>query len=317
MKYKVLIVTRSFGSASQKPWDILAQAGCETTRADMSKKVTEDRLIDLLQGMDAAIIGLVPVTARVFESAPDLKTVCGYGAGIDHIDTDGARRHEVIITNCPGANDPSAADLTLGLMIAVARNIPRVERELRKGNWDRHQGVDLWKKTLGLVGFGRIGSGVARRAAGFDMKVLAYDPYVDFGRTGLDGVGFESLENVIKQSDFISLHTPLNNETRNMIGAAELAMMKPSAYLINTARGGLVDEQALYAALIDKQIAGAAFDVFLEEPPTDNPLLKLDNLVATPHIGAHTRESTDRMGVMAAQNVVAVLLGKPPLHRIC
>ena len=317
MKYNVLIVTRSFGSASQKPWDLLAQAGCETTRADMSKKMTEDRLIDLLQGMDAAIIGLVPVTARVLENSPDLKTVCGYGAGIDHIDTAAAHRQKVIITNCPGANDPSAADLTFGLMIAVARNIPRVERELRKGNWDRYPGVDLWKKTLGLIGFGRIGRGVARRAAGFDMKVLAHDPYVDSGRTGIEGMTFESLESVIKQADFLSLHTPLNNETRNMIGAAELAMMKPSAYLINTARGGLVDEQALCTALIDKQIAGAAFDVFLEEPPTDNPLLKLDNLVATPHIGAHTRESTDRMGVMAAHNVIAVLKGEKPPNLIC
>lgn len=317
MGYRVLIATRSFGSTSQKPWDVLAEAGCEVSRADMSKKMTEKRLIDLLKGMDAAIIGVVPMTAHVLENAPDLKVVGAHGVGVDHIDLDAAARLGITVTNCPGANDPSVADLTIGLMIAVARSIPRVGQELRHGGWGRYEGGELWKKTLGLIGLGRIGRGVAQRAIGFDMQVVVYDPYVEKDQTRLEGITFDSLENVIKKADFLSLHNPLNDETRHMIGPTELAAMKPGAYLINTARGGLVDEQALFKALSEKQIAGAAFDVFQEEPPGDNPLLGLDNMIATPHIGAHTQESIERMGVMAAQGVVATLQGNQPPHRVC
>jgi len=316
MAYKVLIATRSFGSTSQKPWDVLAKAGCEVSKADMTQKMTEERLIDLLKGMDAVIVGVVPMTARVFENAPDLKVVGAHGVGVDHIDLDAAARLGITVTNCPGANDPSVADLTIGLMIAVARSIPRVEQELRQGGWGRYRGAELWKKTLGLIGLGRIGRGVAKRALGFDMEVIVHDPYVDRDQTRLANVKFDSFENVIKQADFLSLHAPLNDETRNMIGPDQLAAMKPSAYLINTARGGLVDEQALFKALTEKQIAGAAFDVFLEEPPGNNPLLELDNMIATPHIGAHTQESIERMGVMAAQNVVAALQGSQPPNRV-
>jgi len=316
MVYKVLIATRSFGSTSQKPWDLLAAAGCEVSRADMSKKMTEERLIDLLDGMDAVIVGVVPMTARVFENTPNLKVVCAHGVGVDHIDLDAASALGITIANCPGANDPSVADLTIGLMIAVARSIPRVEQELKQGGWGRHKGGDLWKKTLGLIGLGRIGRGVAKRAIGFDMEVIVHDPYVAQDQTQLTDVKFDEFENVIKQADFLSLHTPLTDETRNMIGSAELAAMKPGAYLINTARGGLVDEQALFKALTERQIAGAAFDVFLKEPPGNSPLLELDNMVATPHIGAQTQESIERMGVMAAQSVVAVLQGGQPLHRV-
>jgi D-3-phosphoglycerate dehydrogenase len=316
MVYKVLIATRSFGSTSQKPWDVLAEAGCDVSRADMSKKMTEERLIDLLKGMDGVIVGVVPMTARVLENAPDLKVVGAHGVGVDHIDLDAASRLGITIANCPGANDPSVADLTIGLMIAVARSIPRVEQELRQGGWGRYQGGELWEKTLGLIGLGRIGRGVAKRASGFDMEVMVYDPYVEKDQKQLTGVKFDSFENVIKQSDFLSLHTPLNDETRNMISSAELTAMKPGAYLINTARGGLVDEQALFKALTEKQITGAAFDVFLEEPPGNSPLLGLDNMIATPHIGAHTQESIERMGVMAAQGVVATLQGGQPPHRV-
>lgn len=316
MANKVLIATRSFGSTSQKPWDVLAAADCEVFKADMSKKMTEERLIDLLDGMDAAIVGVVPMTAHVLEKASDLKVVSAHGVGVDHIDLDAASRLGITIANCPGANDPSVADLTIGLMIAVARSIPRVEQELRQGGWGRYEGGELWKKTLGLIGFGRIGRGVAKRASGFNMRVIVHDPYVQQDQTQSTKVQFDSFEDVIEQADFLSLHTPLNDETTNMIGSAELAAMKPSAYLINTARGGLVDEQALFKALTEKQIAGAAFDVFLDEPPVNSPLLGLDNMVATPHIGSHTQESIERMGVMAAQNVVAVLKGGHAPHRV-
>lgn len=315
MSYKILVATRSFGSTSSKPWDVLNQAGCEIVKADMSQKMTEQRLIELLQGVDGAIIGVVPMTAHVLETAPALKVVSMHGVGVDHIDLTAAARRGVVIANCLGSNDQSVADLTIGLMISIARNIPSVDNKLRHGGWGAHAGNELWKKTIGLVGLGRIGRGVAKRALGFDMQVLAYDPYVRSGDVA-QGISLVSFDEVLKEADYVSLHAALSEETRHMIGAMQLQTMKPTAYLINTARGALVDEAALYNALAQKQIAGAALDVFNEEPPKDSPLLQLENLVITPHIGAHTRESIERMGVMAAENVLQTLQGGEPHHRV-
>ncbi len=316
MKAKVLIATRSFGSTSQKPWQVLAEAGCETVRADMSQKMTEERLIKLLDGVEAAIVGVVPMSARVLENAPRLKAVSAHGVGVDHIDLEAAARKGVIVANCPGANDQAVADLAIGLMVAIARQIPSVDQDVRSGKWGRYHGSELWNKTLGLIGLGRIGRGVAKRALGFDMQVLAYDPYVDEQLAGAIGVRMSSFEEVISAADFLSLHAALTEETRHMIGKSELENMKPSAFLINTARGGLVDEEALYAALVEGQLAGAALDAFAAEPPIDSPLLQLENVVLTPHIGAHTQEAIERVGVLAAQNVVQALQTGEPIHRV-
>jgi D-3-phosphoglycerate dehydrogenase len=202
-------------------------------------------------------------------------------------------------------------------MLAVARHILFADKALRQGAWDRrHTGSELWNKILGLVGFGSIGSAVAKRALGFSMSVLVYDPYIRPDQTDLVGVRLAPLEEVIASADFLSLHAPLTDETRNLIGADQLNGMKPTAYLINTARGGLVDERALYQALASGQIAGAAMDVFTEEPPTGSPLLALENVVLTPHMGTHTRESIERMGVIAVQNVVRTLQGGKPLYPV-
>jgi len=315
MSYKILVATRSFGSTSPKPWDVLNQAGCDLVRADMTQTMTEQRLIELLQGVEGAIIGVVPLTAHVLENAPSLKVVSMHGVGVDHIDLAAAARRGVVIANCLGSNEQSVADLTIGLMIAVARNIPTLDSKLRQGAWGAHTGTELWNKTLGLVGLGRIGRCVAKRAMGFDMHVLAYDPYVKLDDVK-QGISLVSFEEVLKEADYVSLHAGLSDETRHMISTAQLSIMKPTAYLINTARGALVDESALYTALSQKQIAGAALDVFSEEPPKGSPLLLLDNLVLTPHIGSHTCEAIERMGVMAAENVLLVLRGSEPHHRV-
>lgn len=315
MSYKILVATRSFGSTSSKPWDVLNEAGCEIVKADMSQKMTEERLIELLHGVDGAIIGVVPMSAHVMEHALSLKAVSMHGVGVDHIDLTAATQRGIVIANCLGANEQSVADLTIGLMISIAREIPSVDKAVRGGGWGAHAGSELWKKTLGLVGFGRIGHGVAKRALGFDMQVLAYDPYVQ-AESIEHGVSLVSLDEVLRRADFVSLHASLNDETRHMIGKAQLQVMKPSAYLINTSRGGLVDEKALYAVLVENQIAGVAQDVYDMEPPKDSPLLQLENVVLTPHIGAHTRESIERMGVMAAENVLRTLQGGQPHHRV-
>jgi D-3-phosphoglycerate dehydrogenase len=316
MAFRVLVATRSFGSTSQKPWEVLAEAGMEVIRADMSLEMSEERLIGLLKDVDGAIISFVPMTARVMESSPRLKVVSFHGVGVDHIDLEAAARLGIVVTNCPGTNDQAVADLTLGLMLAVARHIPAADQSLRQGASSRYIGGELWNKILGLVGFGSIGSGVAKRALGFSMSVLVYDPYIRPDQIDLPGVRLASLEEVIASADFLSLHTPLTDETRNMISAGQLLSMKPTAYLINTARGGLVDEQALYHALITEQIAGAALDVFADEPPTSSPLLSLKNIVVTPHIGAHSKESIERMGVISARNVVQTLFEGKPLHPV-
>jgi D-3-phosphoglycerate dehydrogenase len=298
MKARVLIATRSFGSTSERPWQVLAEAGCETVRADMSQKMTEGRLIELLNGMDGAVVGVVPMTDRVIESASSLKVVSMHGVGFDHIDLEAAARKGLIVANCPGANDQAVADLAIGLMVAIARQIPFADQDVRNGKWGRYHGSELWKKTLSLIGLGRIGHGVARRALGFDMQVLAYDPYVDEVQAEAIGVRMSSFEE------------------RHMIGKSELEHMKPSAFLINTARGGLVDEEALYAALARGQLAGAALDTFAAEPPIGSPLLQLENVVLTPHIGAHTQEAIERMGMLAARNVVQALRAGEPVHRV-
>jgi D-3-phosphoglycerate dehydrogenase len=316
MTYKVLIATRSFGSTSQKPWDVLTEAGYELLQADMSQKMTEDRLIELLVDVDGAIVGVVPLTARVLQEAARLKVVSAHGVGVDYIDLEAAARRGVMVANCPGTNDQAVADLAIGLMIAIARKIPAVDGDLRQGKWGRHSGSELWNKTLGLIGLGRIGRGVAKRALGFDMKVLGYDPYVSQQTLGSLDVTLTSFDELIAAADFLSLHASLNDETRNMIGAAQLQAMKPGAYLINTSRGGLVDEGALYQALTGGQIAGAAMDTFVNEPPLGSPLLELDNVVLTPHIGAHTKEAIERVGVMAARNVVQALQTGEPVCRV-
>jgi D-3-phosphoglycerate dehydrogenase len=315
MSHKILVATRSFGSTSSKPWDILNQEGCEIVKADMSQKMNEERLIELLKGVDGTIIGVVPMTAHVIQNSPSLKVASMHGVGVDHIDLTAAAASGVVIANCQGVNDQSVADLTLGLMISIARNIPSVDASLRKGGWGSHAGNELWNKTLGLVGLGRIGGGVAKRALGFDMKVLAYDPYVKDGDL-LPGISLMSFEEVLGQADYVSVHAALTEETRHMIGINQLKLMKTSAYFINTSRGALVDEDALFSALTQKQIAGAALDVFNEEPPKDSPLLGLENVVVTPHIGAHTRESIERVGIMAAENVLQTLKGGQPHCRV-
>jgi len=316
MTHKICIATRSFGSTSSRPWDVLNAAGCEWVVADMSLEMTEERLIYLLAGVDGAIVGVVPLTARVLGAAPRLKVVSMHGVGVDHIDLAAASRLGVVVANCLGANDQAVADLTIGLMIALSRDIPNVDQELRQGGWGRYKGSELWRKTLGLIGLGYVGRGVARRALGFDMRVLVYDPYVDPGDVDLEGIAFVSFEEVLREADYLSLHAPLTNETRTMIGAPQFEAMKPTAYLINTARGELVDEDALFVALSQKRIAGAALDVYAQEPPHDSPLLGLRNVVLTPHIGAHTREAIERVGVMAAENVLRTLAGGQPHHRV-
>jgi D-3-phosphoglycerate dehydrogenase len=316
MAPKAIIATRSFGSASHKPIQMLEDAGIEIDWVDANSASVHDQIMELVPEASAIIVGLVPITEKIIEKSSRLRIVSMYGVGVNHIDLEAARRKGVIVTNCPGSNDQAVADLALGLMLTVARSIPLIDRDIRAGYWKKYLGGELWQKRLGLIGFGNIAKGVAHRAKGFDMEISAYDPYASVEVTEAHGVSLLPFEEVIARSDFVSLHAPLTVETKRMFGSEQFKAMKPTSYLINTARGGLVDEQALYVALRSGEIAGAGLDVFAEEPLEDSRLVELNNVVLTAHTGTHTKEAIERMGMMAAENVLRVLRGDTPINRI-
>jgi D-3-phosphoglycerate dehydrogenase len=251
-----------------------------------------------------------------------LKIVARTGVGVDisRIDVDAAREHRVWVTNMPGSNAAAVAELAFGQMVALARHTPEASRAVKEHRWGdyvRLLGVELAGKTLGIVGMGNIGTRVALRARAFEMALLVCDPYIPASHVTALGGRWVGLDELLAESDFVTLHCPLNRETRHMIGEAELARMKSSAYLVNLARGGVVDDRALHRALTEKKIAGAAIDVMeTEPPPKDHPLLALDNVLLTPHIGGSTREAQKRGERGAAEEVVRVLEGKPPRNPV-
>jgi D-3-phosphoglycerate dehydrogenase len=302
----------------------LSEAGVEL----LSREFEVDVLLGLEQGellkrigdYDGLIVrSATKVTAEVIERAENLKAVGRAGIGVDNIDVEAATKRGILVANAPASNTVAAAEHTLALMLAAARRIPAADSSLRGGEWNRSafKGIEVSEKTLGLVGLGHVGTIVARGAVGMGMRVLAYDPYVSEDRMRSMNVEHaESLDEILGHSDFVSLHVPRTPQTAGMVNAGALEKMKPTAYLINVSRGGIVDETALYNALKEGAIAGAALDVFEEEPTIDSPLFALPNVVVTPHLGASTAEAQDRAGVTAAQQVASALRGAVPMHAI-
>lgn len=273
--------------------------------------------------VDAVISRKGRITRQHIEkSAGRLKIVARTGVGFDasRIDIDAAKEHKVWVTNMPGTNSVAVAELTLGQIIALARHTMAANRAVKENRWTdylRFRGFELAGKTLGIVGLGNIGTRVALRARAFEMAVLACDPYIAESRIKDAGARAATLDALLAGSDFVTLHCPHNRETRHMIGAAQLSRMKRSAYLVNLARGGVVDEKALYNCLKEKRIAGAAIDVMENEPPSkDDPLIALENVVLSPHVGGSTNEALSRGEQGAAEEVVRVLEGKTPLNPV-
>lgn len=260
-------------------------------------------LIAFLGGYEKAITGLEVLDARVFAALPDLKIVSKYGVGLDMIDFDAARRHGVEIRHTPGVNAQAVAELTIAFMIILARRLAVLTREMHDGVWTHGGGRQLSTATVGLIGCGHVGQRVARLCHAFGARLLVRDikDYADFYRA-LD-ITPVTLDELLAESDFVSLHVPLDATTRGMIGATELARMKPGSFLVNTARGGIVDEPALKRALADHRIGGAAFDVFVSEPPSDTDLLRMPNFVTTPHVGGSSAEAVLAMGRAAIRNL--------------
>ena len=300
---KVFVFPSSFGKFSDEPERILREAGLEVTKF-FKAGMTEDEVIEKLQGYDAVILGIEPMTARVMEACPQLKIVSRYGVGMDNVDQEAARRLGIRTFNTPGANSDAVADYTFGMMLDLARSISVTDRDLKAGQVKKHLGYPVYGRTLGIIGLGAIGKGMARRALGFGMKVMAYDVFWDEAFAKEHGVQRAELEEIYKEADFITLHCGLNEQTRNMIGAEQLRIMKPSAFLINNARGGLVDEAALNEALCSGEIAGAGIDAFVTEPPIGSPLLELEQVIAAPHVAGSSMDSINNMGIFSARNVV-------------
>ena len=280
----------------------------------VSTGLSEDELVEAV----ALVAGIVVrsqtrITARVIEAAPQLAVIGRAGVGVDNIDLDAATQRGVIVVNAPLANTISATEHAFALLLAVARNVPQGHESLRGGRWERSklQGVELAGRTLGIVGLGRIGSEVARRARAFEMRVIAYDPFVSSERAGSLGVELMTLDELLEGADFVTLHTALHEGTQGMIGEEQLARMKPSSYLINSARGALVDEQALHEAVTAGVIAGAAIDVFSEEPAIGNILTTTEGIVVTPHLAASTSDAQERAAIDVVDQVLDVLEGRP------
>ena len=302
----------------------LADSGVELLQKEFETDVllglSPEELKDRIGEYDGLIIrSATRVTEDVISAADNLKAIGRAGIGVDNIDIEAATKRGVVVANAPESNTVAAAEHTLGLMLAAARHIPAADVSLKGGEWKRSafKGVEVRGKTLGLIGLGHVGAIVARGALGMGMRVLAYDPYVSEDRIRSMNVDrAEDIDEVFENADFVSLHVPRTPQTMGLVNEATLARMKPTAYLINVARGGIVDETDLYNALKSGEIAGAALDVFAEEPTTESPIFSLSNVVVTPHLGASTAEAQDRAGVTAAEQVAIALRGAVPTHAI-
>jgi len=270
-------------------------------------------LLSAIVDVDAILVrSATKVDAEALEAAKSLKVVARAGVGLDNIDVAKATQSGVMVVNAPTSNIVSAAELAVGLLLAAARNIAPASASLRDGEWKRSKfsGIELFEKTLGIVGFGKIGVLVAQRLSAFGMNVIAYDPFVQAGRAAQLGVRLVPLDELMAEADFITVHLPMTPETAGLIGAEQLSRCKPTTVIVNAARGGIVDESALYDAIKEGRIAAAGLDVFTTEPCTDSPLFEFDNVVATPHLGASTEEAQEKAGISVAHSVRLALSGE-------
>jgi phosphoglycerate dehydrogenase-like enzyme len=311
---KVLITARAFWVSGQAAREALTSTGHEVVDSPQAGPLPENVLIEQLQGCQAVVASSDPYNARVFAACPELQIVSRCGVGTDSVDLGAAAEAGVVVTNTPGAMTDAVADYTFALLLSLVRRIPEGDALIRSGGWGEYPGVLVCGKTLGLVGFGQIGQGVARRAAGFGMRILAYDPPLAKSSSalpaGLPPVTFVELGDLLARSDFVSIHAPSTPETQGLFNAARFAQMKRTAYLVNTARGALIDENALLHALEAGHIAGAALDVYRQEPlPSDHPLRHAPRCVLTPHNAFNAAEAAAQMSLISAENILALWRG--------
>ncbi|HJR19365.1 MAG TPA: phosphoglycerate dehydrogenase [Actinomycetota bacterium] len=298
--------------------ETIAEGGVERLRAeatvDVKTDLTREQLLEIIEGYDALIVrSQTMADAELIDRGKNLKVIGRAGIGLDNVDVDAATRHGIVVVNAPQSNVLSAAEHAMALMLSQARNIPAANESVRAGKWERarFEGVELHGKVLAILGLGRIGTLVAQRALAFGMRVVAYDPYVAKQRAGQMGVELVgTVEEALRAADFVTIHLPKTAETAALIGAAQLALMKPTARIVNTSRGGIVDEAALAEAVSSGKLGGAALDVFENEPPGDSPLFAVEQIVLTPHLGASTEEAQSKAGEAIAEQVALALRGE-------
>ena len=301
---KVLTTPRSYGKTDPAVFEMLEKAGLEVIRNETGGILDREAMKRLLADCEGVIVGVDPLDAQVMAAAPRLLAIAKYGVGVDNIDLEAARARGIKVSRTVGANAEAVADYAMTLMLAVARRAAAIDARCRRGDWGKITTRDVSGGVLGLLGLGAIGRLVARRAQGFGMTVMAYDPFWDEDYARANGIVKTSPEEIYAQADVISLHLPLTEETRGTIGAPELSQMKPDAILINTARGGLIDEDALLDALAAGRIYGAGVDAFAQEPPEDPRWFTLENVVLGSHCAASTDGAARNMGRMATENLI-------------
>ncbi|MCD6380931.1 MAG: phosphoglycerate dehydrogenase [Candidatus Odinarchaeota archaeon] len=315
-KVKIFVSSKTFGKICKKPIELLEKVAL-IERNPYDRKMSKEELIRMAKDADILVVGNDRIDGEVMDGCERLRLIARHGIGIDNIDLKAATERGIIVTYTPQANSESVADFTIGLMISLSRKIIKANNDTKSGNIKvtEYIGTEVYKKTLGVIGLGAVGSRVAKRAKGFDMRVLAYDPYASKEVAGKLGVELVDKDYLLKESDFVTLHVPLTPETKGMIGERELKLMKETAFLINTSRGGVVDERALHKALEEGWIAGAALDVYVKETPDpDNPIVKLEGTITTPHIAAYTMEALCRMGMMITEDIMKFLNGERPIN---
>ncbi|WP_169950454.1 phosphoglycerate dehydrogenase [Microbispora sp. H11081] len=306
----IAVTPRGFRQTAGRHQALLAEHGLTPRYPAVDRPLTGDELAELVTGCSAAIVGLDEVGPAVL-ATDTLRAVVRFGSGVDNVDLDAARRHGVLVARTPGANAVSVAELTIALIFAVARRVTSLDRSVRHGSWRRVPGFELAGRRLGIVGLGVVGREVASRAAALGLEVVAFDPVASEAQVPL--VEFDEL---LTTSDIISIHCPLTDSTADMFGEAALRAMRPGSVLVNTARGGIVDEAALAAVLREGHLSGAALDCFAREPLSDSELIGLDNIILTPHCAGTTQEAVERAGVTAVQEVLRALAGEPLHHRV-
>ena len=304
MSYRVLVTSRSFGEVSGEPEALLAENGFSVWKPEKKGLMTEEELCRLLPDCDAMIIGAEKLTARAMDCAPRLRIVCKHGTGLDNIDLEAARARGICVKNVPAVNAVAVAETAVGLMLDVSRKISYAAALVKNGGWERCIGQSLAGKRLGIVGLGKIGREVAVRAHSFAMEITAYDPACPDSPPELPFVRMAPMSEILSQSDVITLHLPLTEKTRGMISAEQMEQMKPGAILINTARGGIVNEDDLYRYVKSGHLGGAGLDVTVQEPPAGSPLLTLDNVVVLPHMASYSRESLNAISLICVENII-------------
>jgi D-3-phosphoglycerate dehydrogenase len=314
VKPKVYITSRSFGQFSAEALNLIKSVA-EIERNPYGRTMTEEELLKAVEEVDGLVVGNDKINKKIIEHAKKLKIIARHGVGVDNVDLKAATDNNIVVTYTPHVNADAVADFTMGLILSSARNIPQAHISIRQGRWEATKfiGVDVYGKTLGIIGLGEIGYRVAKRAKGFDMRILYWNRRRKISIEKELSVKYVDLETLLKESDFITIHLALTDETRGMIGKKEFDLMKKTAYLVNTARGPIVDAKALYEALKDGKIAGAAVDVYDKEPPDANlPLFSIDKVIATPHIAAYTVETMLKMDMMNAEDIMRFFKGEKP-----